>query len=238
VTSSRSPKRGPEAVRSAIERAVAHGADDVERGRPGRGGRRPLVYAEFDDNPIYLLSPETWTSRSGAPWPYLHEYEMGCTWEHAGYHLSWMCAIFGPVRRSRRFPNTRCPTRPTCRSTRPTRRTSRSRARLRERRGGAAHLLHRGAGRPPDADHRQPAARSRPTPTATTRRRAARAFVPFTLKARNSASLRRHSILGALFGVGGRKVPLVTPADRAFGALGTRSGERARRAWLKRLPPR
>ena len=57
-----------------------------------------VVYAEFDDNPVYLLEPETWVSRSGAPWPYLHEYEMGCTWEHVGYHLTWMCAIFGPVR--------------------------------------------------------------------------------------------------------------------------------------------
>lgn len=56
-----------------------------------------LVYAEFDDNPIYLMSPEHWRSRSGAPWPYRHEYEMGCTWEHVGYHLSWMCALFGPV---------------------------------------------------------------------------------------------------------------------------------------------
>ncbi|MFS4437714.1 Gfo/Idh/MocA family protein [Paracoccaceae bacterium GXU_MW_L88] len=64
----------------------------------GTIGDPRIVYAEFDDNPIYLMSPEEWRSRSGAPWPYLHEYEMGCTWEHVGYHLTWMCAIFGPVR--------------------------------------------------------------------------------------------------------------------------------------------
>lgn len=64
----------------------------------GAVGDVRMVYAEFDDNPIYLMSPEGWRSRSGAPWPYLHEYEMGCTWEHVGYHLTWMCAIFGPVR--------------------------------------------------------------------------------------------------------------------------------------------
>lgn len=64
----------------------------------GAVGDVRLVYAEFDDNPIYLMAPEGWRSRSGAPWPYLHEYEMGCTWEHVGYHLTWMCAIFGPVR--------------------------------------------------------------------------------------------------------------------------------------------
>lgn len=64
----------------------------------GRAGDVRLVYAEFDDNPVYLMQPETWISRSGAPWPYLHEYEMGCTFEHVGYHLTWMCALFGPVR--------------------------------------------------------------------------------------------------------------------------------------------
>lgn len=63
----------------------------------GHAGKPQIVYAEFDDNPIYLLKPETWKNRSGAPWPYAHEYEMGCTWEHAGYHLNWMCALFGPV---------------------------------------------------------------------------------------------------------------------------------------------
>ncbi len=46
----------------------------------GAVGDVRMVYAEFDDNPVYLLQPETWRSRSGAPWPYLHEYEMGCTW--------------------------------------------------------------------------------------------------------------------------------------------------------------
>jgi predicted dehydrogenase len=60
-------------------------------------GRIQLVYAEFDDNPIYLMNPEGWSSASGAPWPYRHEYEEGCTVEHAGYHLTWLCALFGPA---------------------------------------------------------------------------------------------------------------------------------------------
>ena len=42
-------------------------------------------------------APETWRSRTGAPWPYQHEYEAGCTYEHAGYYLSWLCAMFGPA---------------------------------------------------------------------------------------------------------------------------------------------
>jgi predicted dehydrogenase len=65
--------------------------------RDGAVGRTQLVYAEFDDNPIYLMHPEQWASRTGAPWPYLNEYASGCTLEHAGYHLTWLAAIFGPA---------------------------------------------------------------------------------------------------------------------------------------------
>lgn len=65
--------------------------------RDGAVGDPRLVYAEFDDNPIYLMSPEGWRSRTGAPWPFLHEYEQGCTLEHAAYHLTWMAAMFGPA---------------------------------------------------------------------------------------------------------------------------------------------
>lgn len=94
--------------------------------RDGAVGAVRLVYAEFDDNPIYLMSPETWRSRSGAPWPYLHEYEMGCTWEHVGYHLTWMCAIFGPVRAVTAFSKVTLPDKTGRPRTRPTRRISRS----------------------------------------------------------------------------------------------------------------
>jgi predicted dehydrogenase len=66
--------------------------------REGAVGKVRAVYAEFDDNPVYLMRPETWRSRSGAPWPYIHEYEAGCTFEHSGYYLSWLAAMFGPAR--------------------------------------------------------------------------------------------------------------------------------------------
>lgn len=65
--------------------------------RAGKVGAPLLAYAEFDDNPIFAMHPERWRSASGAPWPYAHEYESGCTFEHAGYHLVWLCAILGPV---------------------------------------------------------------------------------------------------------------------------------------------
>lgn len=65
--------------------------------RDGAIGKPLLVYAELDDNPIYLMGIENWRSATGAPWPYVHEYEEGCTFEHVGYHLVWMCAMFGPA---------------------------------------------------------------------------------------------------------------------------------------------
>jgi predicted dehydrogenase len=65
--------------------------------RDGAVGDVRMVYAELDDNPIYLMSPEMWRSPTGAPWPYVHEYEQGCTFEHVAYHLTWLCAMFGPV---------------------------------------------------------------------------------------------------------------------------------------------
>ena len=64
----------------------------------GTVGDVRIIYAELDSNPLYLMAPDRARSRTGAPFPYLHEFEMGCTWEHAGYSLSWMCAMFGPVK--------------------------------------------------------------------------------------------------------------------------------------------
>lgn len=77
--------------------------------RDGAIGRPLLIYAEFDDNPIYLMKPEGWRSRTGAPWPYLHEYEQGCTFEHVGYHLVWICALFGPVQSVTAFSSVTVP---------------------------------------------------------------------------------------------------------------------------------
>lgn len=64
----------------------------------GAVGRPRLVYAELDDNPIYLMRPEGWTNGRGVPWPFRSEYENGCTLEHAGYYLTWLCAMFGPAK--------------------------------------------------------------------------------------------------------------------------------------------
>jgi predicted dehydrogenase len=60
-------------------------------------GQVRLVYAEIDDGPVDLMGHENMKSASGAPWPYRDEFQVGCTLEHAGYYLSWLCAFFGPV---------------------------------------------------------------------------------------------------------------------------------------------
>jgi predicted dehydrogenase len=60
-------------------------------------GKVHLVYAELDDGMVHQMPFKKWVSKSGAPWPYKDEFEVGCTVEHAGYYLSWLVAIFGPV---------------------------------------------------------------------------------------------------------------------------------------------
>ncbi|HWK75551.1 MAG TPA: Gfo/Idh/MocA family oxidoreductase [Povalibacter sp.] len=65
--------------------------------REGAIGKPVLVYAELDDNPAHLMGLEKVQSPTGAPFPYAEEFQEGCTVEHAGYHLVWMCAMFGPV---------------------------------------------------------------------------------------------------------------------------------------------
>lgn len=66
-------------------------------------GTPRLVYAEMEDGPVFRDKWSSWRSRSGAPWPGLHEFEIGCTLEHAGYALSWLVSLFGPVERVAAF---------------------------------------------------------------------------------------------------------------------------------------
>lgn len=66
-----------------------------------------LVYASFDDGMTHRFNPTRWQSASGAPWPAKDEFEVGCTYEHAAYVLSWLAAFFGPARRVRSYASTR-----------------------------------------------------------------------------------------------------------------------------------
>jgi predicted dehydrogenase len=78
--------------------------------RGGEIGRVRLVYANFDDGMIApKMAPWTWTNGLGVPWPAKDEFEVGCTYEHAGYVLTWLCAFFGPVRRITAFASVLVP---------------------------------------------------------------------------------------------------------------------------------
>lgn len=65
--------------------------------KDGAIGEPLLVYAELDDNPIHLMEFEKVKSPTGAPWPLEEEIYEGCTLEHIGYHLVWICALLGPA---------------------------------------------------------------------------------------------------------------------------------------------
>ena len=68
-----------------------------------------LVYAELDDGPIHRMHPEEWQSPRGTPWPWRDEFTVGCTMEHAGYHLTWLVALFGPAESVTAFASRRVP---------------------------------------------------------------------------------------------------------------------------------
>ncbi len=78
--------------------------------REGMIGRVRLVYANFDDGMIAPhMSPWNWLNGFGVPWPARDEFEVGCTYEHAGYVLTWLGAFFGPARRVTSFASTQIP---------------------------------------------------------------------------------------------------------------------------------
>lgn len=62
------------------------------------GGTARLAYAEIDDGFVRQAPYQHWTSETGAPWPAEDEFQVGCTMEHAGYYLTWLVQMFGPIR--------------------------------------------------------------------------------------------------------------------------------------------
>ena len=67
----------------------------------GAVGKVRLVYANFDDGMIAPnLAPWTWINDCGVPWPAKDEFEVGCTYIHAGYVLTLACCILWPGKNS------------------------------------------------------------------------------------------------------------------------------------------
>jgi predicted dehydrogenase len=63
----------------------------------GAIGTPRLIYAELDDDYISQAPTDKWLSESGAAWPLKDELKVGCTLEHAGYYLTWLMDMFGPI---------------------------------------------------------------------------------------------------------------------------------------------
>ena len=47
---------------------------------------------------VHSVPYKKWESASGAPWPAKDEFDVGRTFEQAGYYLSWLPAFFGPAK--------------------------------------------------------------------------------------------------------------------------------------------
>jgi len=78
--------------------------------RDGAIGQVRLVYANFDDGMIAPReSPWRWLNESGVPWPAKDEFEVGCTYEHAGYVLTWLTAMFGAATHLSAFASCQIP---------------------------------------------------------------------------------------------------------------------------------
>ena len=78
--------------------------------RDGMIGKVRLVYANYDDGMIApQMMPWTWTNELGIPWPAKDEFEVGCTFEHAGYFLTWLNTFFGPARHVTAFSSCQIP---------------------------------------------------------------------------------------------------------------------------------
>ena len=65
--------------------------------REGHIGTPRMVFANLEDDMPFRMGCEMWRSKSGAPWPYRDEFEVGVVLEHAGYIITWLVAFFGPI---------------------------------------------------------------------------------------------------------------------------------------------
>ena len=60
-------------------------------------GRLRLIHAAMEDGMVPRAPVHRWVNEGGIAWPAVDEYVTGCTIEHSGYVLTWLCAMFGSV---------------------------------------------------------------------------------------------------------------------------------------------
>ena len=115
------PDRARELVELAAEKSLmlaaapcsmlSEAADTLAAAvRRGLIGPVRLAYGNFEDGMIAPhQAPWTWKNAAGIPWPARDEFEVGCTFEHAGYVLSWLVKCFGPARKITSFASCQIP---------------------------------------------------------------------------------------------------------------------------------
>jgi len=78
--------------------------------RSGVIGKVRFAYGNFEDGLLpHKSQPWKWLNGHGAPWPAKDEFEVGCTFEHAGYILTWLATLFGPAQRVTAFASCQFP---------------------------------------------------------------------------------------------------------------------------------
>lgn len=178
--------------------------------RDGAIGKPLLVYAELDDNPIHLMEFEKVRSTSGAPWPLEEEVREGCTFEHVGYHLVWICGLLGPVISMTAFSDELIANK-TANLPGHVGTPDYSVACLRFANGATARITcsvvaprdHRLRVIGDEGEVTSDSYRHYQSPVTLER------YSKGNLTARKFQSLRNHSMLGRMFGIGGRKIRLV-----------------------------
>ncbi|WP_077036417.1 Gfo/Idh/MocA family protein [Pelomonas sp. KK5] len=178
--------------------------------RDGAIGRPVLVYAEMDDNPAHLMQLEKVQSPTGAPFPYAEEFQEGCTVEHVSYHLVWLCAMFGPALKVTAFSSQLVPHK-TATPLNPADTPDFSVACLHFANGVAARITCTWVS-PRDHQMRIIGEAGEITVDNAFHDQAAVHLERFSrvgLAARKAYTLRTQPLFGRLFGIGGRRLPLV-----------------------------
>lgn len=97
-------------ISGAPTNAYSESADAVRRAlAAGEAGVVRAVFAEMSEGRPRVASVRGWRSASGAPWPYADEFELGSTIQHAGYCVTLLAHLFGPVHRVHGFGAVCCP---------------------------------------------------------------------------------------------------------------------------------
>ncbi|CAD7026919.1 gfo/Idh/MocA family oxidoreductase [Pseudorhizobium halotolerans] len=176
----------------------------------GAIGKPRLIYAELDDNPIHLLDFDRVISPTGAPWPLEEELREGCTYEHLGYHLVWICGLLGPAvavtAYSSELVESKVSTLPPYLGT-----PDYSVACLHFRNGESARITCSFVA---PRDHRLRVIGDKGELAGDSYRHYRspvylEQYTKMSLNARKFQTLRAHPMLGRLFGVGGKRLPLV-----------------------------